>query len=142
MNKILIDTMWLEALFTKEEPPYTTFADAVDNGKILGISSVVSILELVKHLGKKDEKRMRTTIRELKSSEIILVDVNQNIAERAGELHWKYDVPTADSLIAATGIVENLKHVLTNDRRHFGNIENFVKITNLQKALDLAKYGR
>lgn len=139
MNKILIDTMWLEAIFTREEPPYTTFADSIDNGKIIGISSVVSLTEMIKNLGKKDERRMKATIQDLKSSEIIFVNVTQNIAERAGELRLKYDTPTADSLIAATGIVENTRHVLTTDRRHFGNIKNFIKITDLQKVLDMAR---
>lgn len=144
MNKILIDTMWLEAIFTREELSNTlsdaldAFADALDNGKILGISSVVSLTELTKHLGKKDEEKLRTTIQELKSSEIIFVNVTQNIAERAGELHWKYEVPTADSLIAATGMVENTRHVLTGDQRHFGPIKNLIKIIDLKQALKLA----
>jgi len=145
MNKILIDTMWLEAIFTREELSNTlsdaldAFADALDNGKILGISSVVSLTELTKHLGKKDEEKLRTTIQELKSSEIIFVNVTQNIAERAGELHWKYEVPTADSLIAATGMVENTRHVLTGDQRHFGPIKNLIKIIDLKQALKLAR---
>ena len=145
MNKILIDTMWLEAIFTREELSNTlsdaldVFADALDNGKILGISSVVSLTELTKHLGKKDEKKLRTTIQELKSSEIIFVNVTQNIAERAGELHWKYEVPTADSLIAATGMVENTRHVLTGDQRHFGPIKNLIKIIDMKQALKLAR---
>ena len=145
MNKILIDTMWLEAIFTGEELSNTlsdalnVFADALDNGKILGISSVVSLTELTKHLGKKDEEKLRTTIQELKSSEIIFINVTQNIAERAGELHWKYEVPTADSLIAATGMVENTRHVLTGDQRHFGPIKNLIKIIDLKQALKLAR---
>lgn len=145
MNKILIDTMWLEAIFTREElstalsDALDVFADALDNGKILGISSVVSLTELTKHLGKKDEDKMRTAIQELKSSEIIFVNVTQNIAERAGELHWKYKVPTADSLIAATGMVENTSHVLTGDQRHFGRIKNILKIIDLKQALKLAR---
>ncbi len=139
MNKILIDTMWLEAIFTREEPPYTTFADAIDDGKIIGLSSVVSLAEMIKNLGKRDEERMRKTIQDLKASEIILVNVNQAIAERAGELRWRYDVPTADSMIAATGIVENVKHVLTNDARHFGRVKNLIKIKDVKKVLDMAK---
>jgi len=145
MNKILIDTMWLEAIFTREElsnalsDALDVFADALDNGKILGISSVVSLTELTKHLGKKDEEKMRTTIQELKSSEIVFLNVTQNIAERAGELHWKYEVPTADSLIAATGIVENTRHVLTGDQRHFGPIKTLIKIIDLKQALKLAR---
>lgn len=145
MNKILVDTMWLEAIFTREEQPTTlsdaldAFADALDNGKILGISSVVSLTELTKHLGNKDEEKMRTTIQELKSSEIIFVNVTSKIAERAGELHWKYGVPTADSLIAATGMVENTRHVLTGDIRHFGPIKNLIKIIDLKQALKIAR---
>lgn len=139
MNKILIDTMWLEAIFTREEPPYTTFADAIDDGKIIGISSVVSIAEMIKNLGRKDEERMKRTIQELKGSEIILVNVTLGIAERAGELRLKYDIPTADSMIAATGIVENVKHVLTNDTRHFGRVKNLIKIKDIKKVLDMTK---
>lgn len=67
----------------------TTFADAIDEGKLLGISSVVSLTEMIKNLGKKDEERMKITIQELKSSEILLVNVTQTIAERAGELRLK-----------------------------------------------------
>ena len=77
--------MCIEELLTRDEPPYTTFADAIDDGKIIGVSSVVSITELIKVLGKKDIIRMQSTIRDLKSSEIILVDVTQPIAERAVE---------------------------------------------------------
>ena len=139
MDKILIDTVWLEAIFSKEEPPYTTLADAIDDGRIIGISSVVSITEMVKNLGRRDEERMKITIQELKSSEIIFINVTQKIAERAGELRLKYDIPTADSLIAATGIVENVGKVLTDDSRHFGPIKNLIKITTIQKALRTAR---
>ncbi len=139
MNKILIDTMYIEAIFSKEKPPYTTFADAIDNRKITGISSVVSLTEMIKNLGKKNDERMKTTIQQFKSSEIILVDVTQEIAEHAGNLRLRYDIPTVDSLIAATGIVENIKHVLTVDTRHFEPIKNLIKPIDLRTALKMAK---
>ncbi len=139
MNTILIDTMYIEAIFTREEPPYITFADAVDDGKITVICSVVSLTEMIKNLGKKDEERMKTTIQQLKSSEIILIDVTQEIAERAGSLRLKYDIPTIDSLIAATGLVENVKHVLTSNTRHFEPIKNLIKIIDMKTALKIAR---
>ena len=80
---------------------------------------------------------MKITIQELKGSEIIFVNVTLGIAERAGELRLKYDIPTADSMIAATGIVENVKHVLTNDTRHFGRVKNLIKIKDIKKVLDM-----
>ncbi len=75
MNTVLIDTMYIEAILIKDEPSYTDFADAIDDGKIIGISSTVSLTELIKNLGMKDTDRMKNTIMQLKSSEIILVNV-------------------------------------------------------------------
>jgi len=46
---------------------------------------------------------------QMKSRYLIFVDVTQKIAITAGEIRLKYDIPTADSLIAATGIDENVK---------------------------------
>ena len=138
MNTVLIDTMYIEAILIKDEPPYTDFADAIDDGKIIGISSTVSLTELIKNLGMKDTDRMKTTIRQLKSSEIILVNVTQKIASRAGELRLRYDIPTVDSLIAATGIVENVRHILTDDD-HFDPLVNLMKPIDMKTALKLAK---
>lgn len=137
MNKILIDTMHIEAIFSKD-PRYLNLIDAIDDGKIMGLSSVVTLTELIKNMGKKDEKRMETSVRELKSSEIILVDVTQEIAEEAGRLRLKYGIPTIDSLIAATSIVENIKHVLTTDERHFGKLPK-LNLIDREKAIKLAR---
>jgi len=139
VNRILIDTMYIEEIFCCEEASYTNFADAVDDGKIIGISSVVSLTELVKNLGMKDMNRMHKTVRELKSSSIILIDVDQRIAEHAGELRIRYKIPTVDSMIAATGIVEGVSHILTRDLRHFGSIKNLIKIIDLKTALKMAR---
>lgn len=138
MNTVLIDTMYIEAILIKDEPPYTDFADAIDDGKIIGISSTVSLTELIKNLGMKDTDRMKNTIRQLKSSEIILVNVTQKIASRAGELRLRYDIPTVDSLIAATGIVENVRHILTDDD-HFNPLVNLIKPIDMKMALKLAE---
>jgi predicted nucleic acid-binding protein len=110
MNKLLIDTMYIEEIFSSEETIYTKFADAIDDEKIIGISSA-----------------------------IILVDVDQRIAQSAGELRLRYDIPTIDSMIAATGIVESVKHVLTRDVRHFESLKNIIKIIDLKTALKIAR---
>lgn len=138
MNTILIDTMYIEAILSKDEPPYTDFADAIDDRKIIGISSTVSLTELIKNLGMRDRDQMHKSIQELKSSEIILVNVTQKIAAHAGELRLRYDIPTVDSLIAATGIVENVRHILTDDD-HFDPLVNLIKPIDLKKALKLSR---
>lgn len=137
MNEILIDTMHIEAIFSKDQR-YLKLIDAIDNGKLTAMASVFTLTELVKNMGRKDEARMETAVRELKSSEIILVDVNQEIAEEAGRLHLKYGIPTADSVIAATSIIENIKHVLTSDERHFGKLTKLNLITR-ETAIKLAR---
>jgi uncharacterized protein with PIN domain len=65
MNTVLIDTMYIEAILIRDEPPYTDFANAIDEGKIVGISSTVSLTELIKNLGMKDTTRMQTTATEI-----------------------------------------------------------------------------
>ncbi len=49
----------------------------------------------------------------------------------------KYGIPTADSVIAATSIIENIKHVLTSDERHFGKLTKLNLIR--EKAIKLAR---
>lgn len=137
MNKILIDTMHIEAIFSSDNK-YLKLIDAIDDGKIMGVASVVTLTELIKNMGKRDEKRMETAVRDIKSSEIILVDVTGEIAEEAGRLRLKYGVPTIDSIIAATSIIENIKHVLTNDERHFGKVTK-LKLIDIADAEKLAR---
>jgi len=46
-------------------------------------------------------------------------------------------LPLGDAVIAATGITENIKHVLTGDG-HFES-QNFIKPINLKTALKLGR---
>ncbi len=67
--------------------------------------------------------------------------IDQEIAVRAGELRLRYDIHTVDSLIAATGIVENIRHILT-DYDHFDPFVNLIKPIDMKKALKLARQYR
>ena len=131
---MLIDTMYIAALLADEK--LKRLAIAIDDEKIDAIVSVISLTELVKILGSKDERRMRNTIRKLKSSNLRIVDVTSVIAERAGEIRLHYDIPTADALICSTGIVSNAKHVLTDDK-HFEATSKLIKPLDLKKLLKM-----
>ncbi len=100
---------------------------------------MVSLTELTKRLGMRDEKRMHEIRQDLLSTRLIFVNVTPTIAMRAGDIRLKYDIPTVDSMIAATGLVENTIYVLTGDERHFGPIKNLIKIIDLKQALKLAR---
>jgi predicted nucleic acid-binding protein len=137
MLKILIDTMHIYDLLTEEaqDGPYLKFAQAIKNQKVAGVISVATLTELVNHLG---EDIYKKKINELLSTNLEIIDVDRTIAIRAGELHMMYRVPFGDSLIAATGITEGIKHVLTEDE-HFDLIDNLIKPINLKTALKMAR---
>lgn len=84
------------------------------------------------------KEQIYNDLNRLVTSNLIFVDVNRMIAISAGKLRMGYDIPTADSLIAAAGIVENVKHILTDDE-HFDAIKSLLKPVNLKTALKMAK---
>jgi predicted nucleic acid-binding protein len=135
MNKILIDTMHVINLLTDDGSSYHELSQALDDEKITAVISVVTLTELIKILG---EKIYMEKINELISLNVIFVDIDQTIAIRAGELRMRYGLPTGDSLIAATGLIENVKHILTDDA-HFDTVRNYIKPINLKTALKMAR---
>ncbi|VVB86374.1 tRNA(fMet)-specific endonuclease VapC [uncultured archaeon] len=135
MNKILIDTMHIYALLTTRESSYVKLSQALDDEKITGVISVTTLPELIIFLGR---DIYRKKINELLSLNLEIIDTDRTIAIRAGELHMTYKLPPGDALIAATGISENIKHVLTDDG-HFDAVENFIKPINLKTALKMGR---
>ncbi len=137
MYRILIDTMHIASLLTEEDEvgPYFQLAQAIKNQKIIGVVSVVTLTELIKNLGEENRQK----VNDLTYTNLVFINITQRIAARAGDLRLKYDIPTIDSLIAATGIIENIKHILTTDKRHFDNMKNLIKIISLQKVLDMSR---
>ena len=121
---VLIDTMYIIDLLS--DPTFQDITTKLDEGKLQGLLSVVTITELVKILGKKDEKRMRATISQLHSSKLVVIDVSWQVAQKAGEIRLKYDIPTIDSIICATGVLNGAKHILTRDK-DFKTVKNLIK---------------
>ncbi len=138
MNNILIDTMHIYALLTSKNSSYVKLSQALDDEKITGVISATTLAELVNILGKDIYKKK---LNELLSLNVDIIDIDRTIAIRAGELHMIYGLPLGDSLIAATGIIENVKHILTEDvyDGHFDAVKNLIKPINLNTALKMAK---
>lgn len=135
MNKILIDTMHIYGLLTSKDDSYLKLSQALDDEKIIGVISVTTLAEMLIFLGKDIYKNK---MNELLSLNLEIINTDQAIAIRAGEIHMIYKLPLGDSLIAATGIIENIKHVLTDDG-HFDPVQNFIKTINLKTALKMSK---
>ncbi len=135
MNKILFDTMHILDLLTSKDSSYVKLSQALDNEKITGVISVTTLAELLIFLG---EDIYKKKLNELLSLNLEIIDTDRTIAIRAGELHMIYKLPLGDSLIAASGINENIKHVLTDDA-HFDLVQNFIKPINLKAALKMGR---
>jgi predicted nucleic acid-binding protein len=138
LKKILIDTMHIYALLTSKDRSYLELSRAIEEEKVAGVVSIITLTELVNILGK---NIYRAKLNELLSSNLDIVDADRTIAIHAGELHMNYGLPIGDALIAATGITENVKHILTEDvgNGHFDSIKNLIKPINLKAALRLIK---
>ncbi len=134
MITILIDTMHVADILIDDS--YFELAQAIQNKTMTGLASVITLTELVKIRGMKDKEKMYSDLDGLLTSSLVFMDVDSTIAVRAGELRLKYNIPTADSLIAATGIVGNVKHILTDDE-HFKPLKNIIKPIDLRTALKL-----
>jgi predicted nucleic acid-binding protein len=133
MIKILIDTMHIYGLLTSKDDSYIRLSRALDDEKITGVISVTTLAEMLIFLGKDGYK---SKLNELLSLNLDIIETNQTIAIRAGEIHMIYKLPLGDSLIAATGMNENIKHVLTDDE-HFDAIQNIIKPINLKTVLKM-----
>ena len=135
-QRIVVDTMHIVGILSDEM--YLPVAEAIDTGKILAVISTISLTELIKVLGKYDLEKARTTVMLIKTSKIDIRPVDTAVAEKAGEMRLKYPIPTADSIIGATGIISKAAHIFTSDH-HFNSISSLIKPIDLNRLLKLIK---
>ena len=135
MKKILLDTMIIYDILTEENKigPYHELAQAIEDEKITGVISVVTLTEIINFLGDVYKEK----INGLLSSKLDIIDIDLMIAIRGGEFRKNTGLSTGDSLIAATGVLENVKHILTDDT-HFDDF-SYLKKINLKTVLKMAK---
>ncbi|KAB2945515.1 MAG: PIN domain protein [Candidatus Methanoperedens nitroreducens] len=135
MKKILLDTMIIYDILTEENKagPYHELSQAIEDEKITGVVSVITLTEIINFLGDIYKEK----INGLLSSKLDIIDIDRTIAIRGGEFHRDCGLSTGDTLIAATGVLENVKHILTDDT-HFDDFKYLKKI-NLKTALKMAR---
>ena len=135
-HRCLLDTMYvIDLLSSREMEP---LAEAISSGRFEAIVSVVSITEILNVLGRKDEALLKGVLDRLLSSEFLLADTTYAIAHRAGILKLRQGIPTADALIAATGIQYGASHLLTDDS-HFSAVKGLIKPVNLKQLMAMVR---
>jgi len=51
------------------------------------------------------------------------IDINRDVARKAGEVRRKYNIPIADSIIAATAIISGSRKLMTRNLKHYKNVK-------------------
>lgn len=90
----------------------------IDQGTVIGISSVITLTEVltqpIKARNTEVEKAYRSILS--KSENFTLLPVRLSTAERAASLRAKYNLRTPDALQVATALESGCQAFLTNDR--------------------------
>lgn len=129
--KIVLDTKPLIKLFAKEEGWETVqriLADA-ENGEIEATISVVTLTEIYyKYLHEKRVDLAAARVEELRYAiDVRKIGITEDVAIKAGEFKGKYNVPIADSFIAATAFFED--STVISDDADFKKISEIKTLT-------------
>lgn len=115
MKQYLIDSDVLMDFFKKQDYAVTLIEKLISQGYI--VASILSITELRAGWNKEQTEHFMPRLYDL----LAIKNLNQKIAELAGKFRWEHktkgiSLPTVDSLIAATAILEKCQLVTRNKK--------------------------
>ena len=115
-SKLLDSSAWLEFAING------TYKEIIESDVVLFVS-VLSIFEIKKRLiTKKYEETDIMKILDFIKSRSIIVDINKEIAERAVEISFKYNLAAIDSIIYTSALSNDAEFItLDNDFRNLPN---------------------
>lgn len=108
--------------FIEANPRYdaliTEIFRRVDAGKLSGMTSVISLCEVLVYSFVKDDPSLRQSYRNLllNSANFVTHAINDAMADHAAELRAKYRIKTPDALQIAMALSTNCEAFLTNDK--------------------------
>lgn len=108
--------------FVEANPRYdaliTQVFQRIDNAEIVGITSVISLCEVLVHPIRHQNILLRQRYYDIlqNSPNFFTEAVNSSIAETAAELRAKYNLRTPDALQIATALENNCDAFLCNDK--------------------------
>lgn len=111
MSKTTYDTrFFIEHFYSASEETTKKTKDDLRKTKERAISTIV-IHEVYRFTLEKEGRETAKLRRELLEKDFKVVDVNSEIAATSAEMRHRYNIPMADSLIAATSMVLNARCV-------------------------------
>lgn len=134
MISLVFDTSALLAYLKGEEPEASELERiilAVEQKKVNGIISTITMTEIYYILASESVKRAEERFEELEKSMLKKVPIDIPIAKQAGKLKAKYKISIADCIIAATAIDGETKIIIVSRK----NIEDFKRIVEIKALL-------
>jgi predicted nucleic acid-binding protein len=108
--------------FIEENPTYIEtvrfFFEAMDRGDFLVVTSAVTLLEVLVHPLRSNNKELATEYRDiLLNSKLTILEVSSSIAEQAAQLRADYNIRTPDAIQISAALGAGASHFFTNDIR-------------------------
>jgi predicted nucleic acid-binding protein len=120
IKKIAIDTSII-IYFMESNPLYDNLISNVfqriSNGSLLGITSIITLIEVLIHPIRQGNTRLQKQYRDLllNSDNFYTVTVDSSIAELAAQIRSYYNIHIPDAIQIATAKVTGCEVFLTND---------------------------
>ena len=108
--------------FIEENPTYikttTPFFEAMDRGDFKVVTSMVTLLEVLVHPLRKNNKALAAEYREiLLNSKLVTLTVSSAIAEKAAQLRATHNIRTPDAIQISAALDAGATYFFTNDIR-------------------------
>ena len=108
--------------FIEENPAYIEtvklFFEAMDRGDFLVVTSTVTLLEVLVHPLRSNNRELATEYRDiLLNSKLMTLEVSNDIAEQAAQLRAAHNIRTPDAIQISTALNAGATHFFTNDIR-------------------------
>ena len=120
MDKVFIDTC-LFIYFIERHPRFfkkvRQFFTEIDKGTKLGVSSVISLHEVLVQPFRKSEISLASQYEDifLHSKNLLIVPLDTDVVKLSAKLRAKYNVPTPDAMQAAVAILQSVNIFYTGD---------------------------
>ncbi len=104
----------------EENPTYIEtvrlFFEAMDRGNFLVVTSTVTLLEVLVHPLRSNNKELAAEYRDiLLNSKLATLEVSSAIAEQAAQLRAAHNIRTPDAIQISAALEAGATHFLTND---------------------------
>jgi len=108
--------------FIEENPTYIEtvkhFFEAMDRGDFLVVTSTITLLEVLVHPLRINNKELATEYRDiLLNSKLMTLEISNTISEQAARLRAAHNIRTPDAIQISAALDAGATHFFTNDIR-------------------------